>query len=173
MKKEIKKEKIKKPIIKKDKKIKSGVNLKNIIIAVIILISIICISYAVIIMNKDSKMTIYVEQGTIHQEETVVGYIIRNEKVIKNDEYQNGIIQIADEGEKVYKNEAIFQYYSDEAKELSTQVRDINFQIQEKLKTEPERIVMKKRKIRGEEFENITLEELFTILGIIDKRHNV
>lgn len=132
----VKKEKVKRPKIKKEKKTKSRLNRKRILITSIIVISIICIIYAVILLNKGAESTIYVEQGTIHQEETVVGYIIRNEKVIKNEEYQNGIIQIADEGEKVYKNEAIFQYYSDEAKELLNQVEDLNFQIQEKLKTE-------------------------------------
>lgn len=132
----IKKEKAAKPKIKKQKKAKSQINQKRILIISIILISAICITYAVILLKKDSESIAYVEQGTIHQEETVVGHILRNEKVIKNEEYQNGIIQIADEGEKVYKNEAIFQYYSDEAKELSNQVEELNFQIQEKLKTE-------------------------------------
>jgi len=115
---------------------KTKVNKTRVIIALIIIIAIIYILCAVILLNKNETTTILVEQGTIHQEETVVGYIIRNEKIIKNEEYQNGIIQIADEGEKVYKNEAIFQYYSDEAKELSNQIVALDLQIQEKLKSE-------------------------------------
>ena len=122
--------------IKKEKNTKAKLNRKRLVIAIIVVFAVIYILYAVILLTKNESGTIFVEQGTIHQEETVVGYIIRNEQVIKNEEYQNGIIQIAGEGEKVYKNEAIFQYYSDEAKELSNQIIGLDLLIQEKLKTE-------------------------------------
>lgn len=120
----------------KDKKEKTKINRKKLLIALIVIMATIYIIYAVVLLKKDESETIFVEQGTIHKEETVVGYIIRNEKVIKNEEYQNGIIHIAGEGEKVYKNEPIFQYYSNEAKELSNKIADLDLQIQEKLKTE-------------------------------------
>lgn len=136
MKEKVKKEKVKEQKNKKEKKAKLKIRGKGMVAVPIALLVVICIIYAVIWLNKDKATIIYVEQGTIHQEETVTGYIIRNEKVIKNEEYQNGIIQIAGEGEKVYKNEAIFQYYSDEAKVLSSEVENLDFQIQEKLKTE-------------------------------------
>ena len=122
--------------IKKQKKAKAKLNQKRMIIAIISIIAVIYIIFAVILLNKNESDTIFIEQGTMHQEETVVGYIIRNEQVIKNEEYQNGIIHIAGEGEKVYKSEAIFQYYSDETKQLSNQITDLDLQIQEKLKTE-------------------------------------
>lgn len=122
--------------IKKEKSTKAKLNRKRLVIALIVIFAIIYILYAVILLKKDETDTIFVEQSTIHQEETAVGYIIRNEQVVKNEEYQNGIIQIADEGEKVHKNEAIFQYYSDEAKELSNQIVGLDLLIQETLKTE-------------------------------------
>ncbi len=122
--------------IKKVNNSKAKINRKRLVIAIIIAIASIYIIYAVVLLNKNKTDKVFVEQGTIHKEETVVGYIIRNEQVIKNEEYQNGIIQIAAEGEKVYKSEAIFQYYSDEAKELSNQITDLDLQIQEKLKSE-------------------------------------
>lgn len=133
-KKKVKKEK--NPKVKKEKNTKAKINRKRLMIAVVLVVAVIYILYAVILLNKNESGTIFVEQGTILQEETVVGYIIRNEQVIRNEEYQNGIIQIADEGEKVYKNEAVFQYYSDEAKELSNQITELDLLIQEKLKTE-------------------------------------
>ena len=126
----------KKEKLVKQKKAKAKLNQKRLIIAIISIIAVIYIIYAVILLNKNESDTIFIEQGTMHQEETVVGYIIRNEQVVKNEEYQNGIIHIAGEGEKVYKNEAVFQYYSDEAKQLSNQITDLDLQIQEKLKTE-------------------------------------
>lgn len=130
------KEKVKKENKKKEKNTKAKLNLKRLIIALIIVIASIYILYAVILLNKNESDTFFVEQGTMHQEETVVGYIIRNEKVVKNEEYQNGIIHIAGEGEKVSKNEAIFQYYNDEAKELTNQIIGLDLLIQEKLKNE-------------------------------------
>lgn len=129
-------EKEKKEKLKKQKKAKAKLNQKRMIIAIISIIAVIYIICAVILLNKNESDTIFIEQGTMHEEETVVGYIIRNEQVIKNEEYQNGIIHIAGEGEKVYKSEAIFQYYSDETKKLSNQITDLDLQIQEKLKTE-------------------------------------
>ena len=126
----------KKEKIVKRKKTKAKLNQKRVIIAIISIIAVIYVLYAVILLNENESDTIFIEQGTMHQEETVVGYIIRNEQVIKNEEYQNGIIHIAGEGEKVYKSEAVFQYYSDEAKQLSDQITDLDLQIQEKLKTE-------------------------------------
>ena len=122
--------------VKKEKNTKTKLNRKRLIIAIIIIMAAIYILYAVILLNKNESGAVFVEQGTILQEETVVGYIIRNEQVIQNEEYQNGIIQIAGEGEKVYKNEAIFQYYSDEAKTLSNQIIGLDLQIQEQLKNE-------------------------------------
>lgn len=121
---------------KEEKKKKSKLNRKRLIIAIILVIASIYIFYAVMLLNKDESGTIFVERGTILQEETAIGYIIRNEEVIKGEEYKNGIIHIAGEGEKVSKNEAIFQYYSDEAKELTSQVTELDLKIQEKLKTE-------------------------------------
>ena len=129
-------EKEKKEKLRKQKKSKAKLNQKRLIIAIISIIAVIYIIYAVILLNKNESDTIFIEQATMHQEETVVGYIIRNEQVIKNEEYQNGIIHIAGEGEKVHKNEAVFQYYSDEAKQLSNEIIDLDLQIQEKLKTE-------------------------------------
>lgn len=129
-------EKEKKEKLRKQKRSKAKLNQKRLIIAIISIIAVIYIIYAVILLNKNESDTIFIEQSTMHQEETVVGYIIRNEQVIKNEEYQNGIIHIAGEGEKVYKNEAVFQYYSDEAKQLSNQITDLDLRIQEKLKTE-------------------------------------
>jgi len=123
-------------ITKKDKNTKAKFNLRRIAIVAVIIIAIICILYVSILVNQEDNGTIYVEQGTIHKEETVLGYIIRNEQVIKNEEYQNGIIQIAGEGEKVYKDEAIFQYYSEETKNLSNQIIELDLKIQEQLKKE-------------------------------------
>ena len=118
------------------KKVKNNVNRKKIVIAIISIIAIIYIIYVAILLVGNKKDTIFVEQGTIHKEETVVGYIIRNETVIKSEEHQNEILQIAGEGERVSKNEAIFQYNNNETEELINKIQEIDFEIQEMLKKE-------------------------------------
>ena len=115
---------------------KSKINKKKIIIAIIAVIGIMYILYVATLLHEDENATIFVEQGTIHKEETVVGCVIRNEIVIKGEEYQNGIIQISGEGERVAKDEPIFQYYNDETKELNEKIKELDFKIQEELKIE-------------------------------------
>ena len=115
---------------------KNKINKKKIVIAIVAVIGIIYILYVVTLLHEDENDTFFIEQGTMHKEETVVGYVIRNETVIKGDEYQNGIVQIAGEGEKVAKDEPIFQYYNNETKELTRKISEIDFKIQETLKTE-------------------------------------
>lgn len=77
-----------------------------------------------------------VSQGTISQEDETVGYIIRNEKIQKSENYVNGIYAIASEGQRVAINEPIFRYYSDSEKEITTQINEINYQIQDLLEQE-------------------------------------
>ena len=115
---------------------KNKINKKKIIIAIVAIIGTIYILYVAALLHEDENDTIFVEQGTIHKEETVVGYIIRDETVIKGEEYQSGIVQIAGEGEKVAKDEPIFQYYNDETKELTQKITELDLKIQELLKTE-------------------------------------
>ena len=115
---------------------KNKINKKKIVIAIVAVIGIIYILYVATLLHENENDTIFVEQGTIHKEETVVGYVIRSETVIKGEEYQNGIVQIAGEGERVAKNEPIFQYYNNETKELTQKISEIDFKIQEALKTE-------------------------------------
>ena len=118
------------------KKIKNKINRKKIIIAIISIIAIVYIIYVSILLLGDKTKTIFVERGTIHQEETVVGYIIRNENVIKSEENQNSIAQIVGEGERVAKNDAIFQYYNNDTEELNNKVYELDLQIQDALNNE-------------------------------------
>ena len=115
---------------------KNKINKKKIIIAIVAVIGIIYILYVAVLLHEDENDTFFIEQGIMHKEETVVGYVIRSETVIKGEEYQNGIVQIAGEGEKVAKDEPIFQYYNNETKELTQKISEIDFKIQETLKTE-------------------------------------
>ena len=70
------------------------------ILLLCILIYIINIVVNLIINPTD---TVFVEMGQIEEKETAVGYIIRDETVLKGENYKNGIEQIKAEGEKLQK----------------------------------------------------------------------
>ncbi len=74
---------------------------------------------------------IVIENGTIFSEESAVGYVIRDEKVAKGTNYDNGMLQIKAEGEKVAKGDPIFRYYSENEEALNTKIEELNVEIQE------------------------------------------
>ena len=92
---------------KKSKQINRNKQFVFIIILIAILVYIIYMVYNLIIKPTD---TFVVENGKISSEETVQGYIIRDETVLKGENYKNGLVQIKAEGEKVAKGEAVFRY---------------------------------------------------------------
>ena len=58
------------------------------------------ILYAIylLLINPTDKVT--VEEGTVYQEEVDIGYIIRDEQVVKGENYKNGMEQIIPEGKR-------------------------------------------------------------------------
>lgn len=94
--------------------------------------------WAIFLLVSRSSETYIVRQGTLTQEDEAVGYIIRDEKVEKGENYENGIYEIATENQRVAVGDSIFRYYSDSEKELTEQVEEINKQIQEILEQENE-----------------------------------
>ena len=91
------------------------------------------ITYAIYLLIVHPTDTYVITQGTISQEDECVGYIIRDEQVKKSENYQNGIYAIASEEQKVAINEPIFRYYSDTEKQITAQINDINYKIQDLL----------------------------------------
>ena len=67
------------------------------------------IIYLVVNLFRNPTDTVYVEMGQIQEEETGIGYIVRDETVLKGENYKNGIEQIKTEGEKVAKEESVFR----------------------------------------------------------------
>lgn len=101
--------------------------------AIVIIAYIIWAIYLLIVHPVD---TYVISQGTISQEDETVGYIIRNEKVQKSENNSNGIYAIASEGQRVAIEEPIFRYYSDNEKEITAQMSDLNYKIQDLLEQE-------------------------------------
>lgn len=75
--------------------------------------------------------TFVVNNGKLSYEETKQGYIIRDEIVVKGENYKNGMNQIKTEGEKVAKGEAIFRYYTSGEEKLKQKIEELDIKIQE------------------------------------------
>lgn len=103
-----------------------------IIVAIIILYFIYTI-YNLVIKPTD---TFIIENGKISSEESIEGYIIRNETVLKGENYKNNISQIKGEGEKVAKGEAIFRYYATGEEQLKKKIEELDIKIQEAWESE-------------------------------------
>lgn len=106
------------------------IKLIGLVILIVILIIIFKNSANLIKKNVD---TFIVENGTLSYEEQVEGYIIRDEEVLKGNNYSNGLDQIITDGLRVSKGEAVFRYYSNNEDEIIKQIEDLDKQIDEAL----------------------------------------
>ena len=102
-------------------------------IAIVVLIYTISAIYLLLVNPEE---TYIVKQGTITEEEETTGYIIRNEKVIKGEDFNNGIYTVATEGQKVAVGQSVFRYYSDNEKDIEIKIKELNYKIQELLEQE-------------------------------------
>lgn len=109
---------------------------KKIIAVMLILSVIIYIGYAIYLLIVEPTETYIIKEGTLSEEDTVTGYIIRDEVVIQDENCTNGIYTIVAEGEKVAKSDSIFRYYSDSEKNTNAQINELNYKIQELLEQE-------------------------------------
>lgn len=111
---------------------KKKMNSKKQMIVILILIGIIAYSiymvYHLLIKPTDAFI---VENGSLSLEEMVQGYIIREETVLKGENYKNGLVQIKAEGEKVAKGEAVFRYYTTGEENLKKKIKELDTKIQE------------------------------------------
>ncbi len=101
------------------------------IVALLVFVLLIYCIYKVVALIQNPADTFSVEQGKIYQEEAAIGYIIREETVVKGSNYKNGMVQIKTEGERVAKNEAIFRYYSSGEENLKKKIADLDSKIDE------------------------------------------
>ena len=85
-----------------------SINKVKIAIVAIIIIAILSYAFYVLIaiVNKSTDVFI-VTNGEVSQEETVNGYIVRDETVVRGQNYKNGMVKIKNEGERVAKGDSI------------------------------------------------------------------
>lgn len=94
------------------------------------------IGYSIFLLVINPSDVYILTQGEIYSEDETVGYIIREENVMKDEQNTNGIHTIAAEGQKVAKNEYVFGYYKEDEKEITAKISELDHQIQEKLEQE-------------------------------------
>lgn len=110
---------------------KRKIDNKKIIVFCILLVIITYVFYTIYLLIKQPTNIFTVEEGKLYQEETAIGYVIRNEKVVKGQNYKNGIEPIKNEGEKAANNENIFRYYSTNEEALKQKIAELDTKIQE------------------------------------------
>ena len=101
------------------------------LLLLIIVLIIVYVLYKVVSLVIAPTDVSVVENGFISSEESATGYVIRDEKVVKGENYQNGIYQIKTEGEKVAKGDYIFRYYGSNEEKLNEDIKELNNKIQE------------------------------------------
>lgn len=87
------------------------------------------VGYAIYRLIEKPTDTFLVENGSLSFEETVQGYIIRDETVVKGENYKNGMAQIKTEGERIAKGESIFRYYTKGEEDLIQKIRSLDIKI--------------------------------------------
>ena len=116
----------------------SKVNKKRLIIYITFFLIIIYMMFAVYLLISQPIDKVTVENGTLYLEETDIGYVIREEVVVKGNNYKNGMEQIKSEGEKTAKGDSIYRYYSKNEGELKTKISELDNQIQKALEGQTE-----------------------------------
>ena len=100
------------------------------LLSLIIFAVIFCI-YKIIKLLINPTESFLIEQGIIEQSESVTGYVIREEQVIKtSSSEQEKLVQIKNEGERISVGEEIFRYEAKNEQELNVKIRELNNQIQ-------------------------------------------
>ena len=122
---------------KQRKKQKKKINNKKVIvISGILFILLVYLIYVIYLLIKQPTNVFTIEEGKLYKEETNIGYVIRNEKVVRGENYKNGMEQIIAEGEKAAANENIFRYYSTNEENLKNKIAELDGKIQEAMAKE-------------------------------------
>lgn len=122
-------------MIKLEKKIKKIVTKNMVIYAIIAIIIIVTIIRIFNLIIKPAN-TFLVENGKLSEEQSMQGYVIRDEEVIKGENYKNGMQKIKLEGEKVARGDAIFRYFTSGEEGLIKKINELDIKISQVLEQE-------------------------------------
>lgn len=105
---------------------KNTIKLLITIIAIVILIYI--VKNGINTLSNITKIAI-VEEGKLKFEENADGYVLRDEIILKGENYKNGMIQIISEGQRVSKGSPVFRYYSSGEEDTLNKINELDEEI--------------------------------------------
>lgn len=106
---------------------------KRHIIYIIFAIIVIYIFYSIFLLVRKPTDTVTINSGVVTLEESATGYIIREEQVLKGNNYKNGLTAIVSEGERAAKGQTIFRYSSGQEDEIKAKIEEVNLKLQDAL----------------------------------------
>ena len=106
---------------------------KRHIIYIIFAVIVIYIFYSIFLLVRKPTDTVTINSGVVTLEESATGYIIREEQVLKGNNYKNGLTAIVSEGERAAKGQTIFRYSSGQEDEIKAKIEEVNFKLQDAL----------------------------------------
>ncbi len=92
---------------------------------------------SIYLLLKTPRDTIMVDNGKLTLEESSTGYILREEMVLKGENYKNGLTPIVVEGERAAKGQTVFRYSGIEEQETKEKIEEIDSKIQEAIANQP------------------------------------
>lgn len=106
----------------------------NFILALIIVVAVVYfITNGTRLINQ-SIDTFIVSNGSLSYEESLEGYLIRDEQVLEGDTSSEAqMIQIMADNQKAAKDEAVFRYYAEDEDQIVAQIGTLNAQINEEM----------------------------------------
>ena len=139
------KQKEKKKVKKIKKQPKNNIQMNKIkqhviqvVLLSLIIFSIIFFIYQIISLALNPTDSFLVDYGKVSQEESLIGYVIRDEKLIQAPENQTKLVQIKNEGDRVSVGEAVFRYEAPNEQELNTKIEELNNEIQKAMEGQTE-----------------------------------
>ena len=106
---------------------------KRHIIYIIFAVIVIYIFYSIFLLVRKPTDTVTINSGVVTLEESATGYIIREEQVLKGNNYKNGLTAIVSEGERGAKGQTIFRYSSGQEDEIKAKIEEVNLKLQDAL----------------------------------------
>ena len=102
--------------------------LKVIMVIITVIILAILVKNGINVLRNISKVYV-VEFGSLKFEESVEGYVLRDEKILQGENYKNGMVQIISEGQRIAKNSPAFRYYSNGEEAILNQITTLDDEI--------------------------------------------
>ena len=118
---------------------------KKIVLGTVIAILILYAILMVYKLIKNPTDTFIVSNGSLSEEESVTGYIVRNENLVESSKKGSSIIKIKDEGQRVANGNPVYRFYSDKETELEQKISQLNDKIQEAMENNDNRLSSDKK----------------------------